>query len=127
MIGLTIASEQICGVQSAKVTTTRYARKDSSAACDVTYSITEYVAIGDTVQEGTDLVATPEHRARVFKAILSPKRSFRAGPRTVAQCVMGSMDVPSLICHSTLGKVKISQVGRVATVGWCGRTHLQLS
>lgn len=55
--------------------------------------------------EGTDLVAMPEHRARVFRATRSPRRILRKGPRTVAQWVMGVMEVPSFMCHSTLGDV----------------------
>lgn len=50
----------------------------------------------------THLVAIPEHRANVFKATRSPRRTFRIGPRTVAQCLIGSNVSPSRMCHSTL-------------------------
>ena len=49
-----------------------------------------------------DLVAIPEHLARIFRATRSPRRIFRTGPRIVAQWVIGVKDWPSSICHSTL-------------------------
>src|SRR5437762_13659682 len=53
-------------------------------------------------QDKPYLVAIPEHRANVFNATRSPRRSFRAGPATVATFTTGENSVPSFICHSTL-------------------------
>lgn len=50
----------------------------------------------------TYFVAIPEHLANVFRATRSPRRILRMGPRTVAQCLTGSKDSPSRICHATL-------------------------
>ena len=58
----------------------------------------KYVMFGDW----TYFVAIPEHLANVFRATRSPRRILRMGPRTVAQCLTGSKDSPSRICHATL-------------------------
>ena len=50
----------------------------------------------------THFVAMPEHLAIVFRATRSPRRIFRTGPLTVAQCLMGLKASPSPMCHSTL-------------------------
>src|SRR5579859_1209224 len=47
-------------------------------------------------------VAMPEHRARTLSATRSPRRSFLAGPVTVATLATGSNSAPSVKCHSTL-------------------------
>ena len=65
---------------------------------------------GEWVREGrfgevwrlAHLVAMPEHLASVLRATRSPSRIFRTGPLTVAQCLIGSKDSPSWMCHSTL-------------------------
>lgn len=54
------------------------------------------------MEGGTYFVAMPEQRASVFRATRSPRRMFRTGPRTVAQCLTGVKVSPSLMCHSTL-------------------------
>ena len=52
----------------------------------------------------TYLVAMPEQRARVLRATRSPRSSLRTGPRTVAHWVIGLIEEPSSMCHSTLEK-----------------------
>lgn len=48
------------------------------------------------------LVAMPEQRARMLRATRSPSRILRIGPVTVAQWVIGTMGVVSVMCHVTL-------------------------
>jgi len=50
----------------------------------------------------THLVAIPLHLARMFRATRSPSNRYRALPRTVAICLTGSKQSPSLRYHSTL-------------------------
>lgn len=83
-----------------------------------------YPASRARISRRRDLVAMPEQRAIVLSATRSPRRRWRAEPRTVAMTVMGVKVWPSWTCHSTLHACHAQSLdGKRSEV----RTHVQLS
>lgn len=73
------------------------------------------------LESSTYAVAMPLHRARVLSATRSPRRSFLAGPRTVATLTFillspgaALSSLPSSKCHSTLYEDDVSKRAHIS-------------